>query len=641
MSYGVNLNQSQAGKQSIGAVATEKVQSNALNLGFPSAYQSVYAGKQKAPRYFPEVYDGQRGTFWEGNDLQCSVHEQRRKDAHFMAGAKVRATQLSRVRYVGTPHGRGVLPHAVLGQRIYANPNNGALELSSAREDQSGPFHLFNSVANTVSQHGALPRKTEGFHQNPLVGGVLRTMEGQKYGKKLLNARVEQLDQIQLAKQAFQADSLGLPITNEAIQRAQTTTPVVGQNAGIELNLLLQGVIDAVVGGETSTDAAGQPTETSIDHLSTFTMTDATRALALIFRLSPMMDGTELDDVYGKIDLIVNGVDAILDPKESTTLSSQSREIALTLQVLFTKLRVYVEKMVEGRNLSPPEKVALSRALVNTLGFSKMLKYTNDVNMMLSVADRDKLMSAQQAQRYRMGDMGVDGDGSSWGSDDDDFFDRPAGPREDEEHAASTGKSRSARDFTPDVRQEFGTQSGMFFPNNGRGQREFFGEPQFQFGGPEVGDVTTNAVPPPPPSPEDLPMEARPPPTRPPSDGRRLTQAPQVSGFWDPDTQGFNLGTAGLAKSESHPSRRHSAPRAPSSHPSTRSRPRPSAAETFGEQAFAVPTTQAQLPKTKEGYVLLSQQLKAAGGPVIRVNQGSTLQNVRKNFILRLGLAGK
>jgi hypothetical protein len=643
MSYGVNLNQAQAGKQSVGAVATEKYPSDALNLGFPSAYQSVYAAKQKAPRYFPEVYDGQRGTFWKGSDLQCEIHEQRRKDAHFMAGAKVRATQLSRVRYVGTPHGRGVLPHAVLSQRRFANPSNGALEPASGRQDQIGPFHFSTSVANTVSQHGALSRKAEGFHQDPLVGGVLRTMVGQQHGRKLLNARVQQLNEIQLAKQAFQAGPTGLPTASAAVQRAQTTTPIVGENAAIELNLLLQGVIDAVVGGETSVDAAGQPTETSIDHLSTFTMKDATRALSLIFRLSPMMDGSELDDTYGKIDLIMNGVDAILDPKEETTLSSQTREIALTLQVLFTKLRVYVEKMIEGRNLSQPEKVALSRALVNSLGFSKMLKYTDEnYRGMLKEADKDKLMTAQQSQRYRVGDMGVDGDGSSWGDDDDDFFSRPAGPREDEEHAASTGKSRSARDFTPDVRQEFGTQSGMFFPNNGRGLREWFGEPQF-VGQPYeiIGDVTTNTVPPPPPAPESLPMEARPPPPRAPTDPSRRTQTPQVSGFWDPDTQGFNVGSVGLPPSESQPSKRHSAPRPPSAHsPSTRA-PSARSARATPTPSFSVPKTQSELPKTKYGFQLLSQQLKDAGGPVIRVNQGSTLQNVRKNFILRLGLAGK
>ena len=555
MSYGVNLHQAEAGKKSIGAVATEKVQSDALNLGYPAAYQSVYASKQIAPRFFPDVAEAKHRDFWRGSDLQSHIHEERRKDADYMAGAKVRSTQISRVRFVGTPHGKGDLPPAVLGQRIFANINNGAYSATSARQSHSAaPFHYANSSASTESQHRPLSRDAEGFHQNPLVdggdltGGVLRSMEGQKYGRKLLQSRIQQLNDIQTAKQEFQTGApLAAPTPQERMASA-TETPVSGENPAIELNLLLQGVVDAVIGGEEGGD---------INHLSGVTYKDSSRALALLFRLAPAMDNDALDDAMGKVDLIVNGLQGILDPSEDTTLPVAEREIGLTLQVLFTKVRAYLENMSGAVTRSVPERVALSKALVNTLGFSKMLKYGGDnYQSLLSTAAKENLMNAQQYQRYRVGDMGVDGEGSDFDEDDDDnFFDRPVGPREDDAHDAETGYSRSARDFTPDVRQEFGTQSGMFYPSGGRGPSAYFNEAIYQeMGGPQqLGDVTVAPdVPLTDRQYQELPLEARPPPSRSASvssaavAAARASAAAPVSSFWDPDTQAFNVSSEGM-----------------------------------------------------------------------------------------------
>lgn len=677
MSYGVNLHQAEAGKKSIGAVATEKVQSDSLNLGFPSVYSSVYASRGIAPRYFPQMRPETYGQFWRGSDLMSHIHEERRKDADYMAGAKVRSTQLSRVRYVGTPHGMGILPKAVLGQRLFANPSQGALATASAREDQNGPFRFEDAEGSYSSVHTPLPRDTQGLHQVPLVGdrltgGVLRTMTGQKHGRKVLTDRINQLNAIETTKQEFANE---LPMTANFSERV-TETPVVGENAAIELSLLLQGVIDAVVGGEAPPD--------SIDHLSAFTMKDATRALALIFRLAPQMDENSLDDTFGKVDLIINSVNGILDPDEDTTISSQSREIALTLQVLFTKLRVYLEKMIEGRNLSSSEKLSLSKALVNSLGFSKMLKYSaNDYNSMLSSADQNNLFTAQQYQRYRQGDMGVDGDGSSWGDDDDDFFDRPAGPREDEEHEASTGVSRSDRDFTPDVRQEFGTQSGLFFPNGGRGDRGFFGEVAQGL----MGDVTVERRGPPPP--QELPLEARPPPRGPPpsvaSSATRVPQA-QLSSYWDADTQAFNVATQGRRPPPPSIASRSTATRSvgadalgrplkrynklptrlrqqnealgrernylnPRGEPKVKILLKPEVARAIARAPAGravpqviLPTSQSQLPTTREGFDALAKAINRTGGingSNIQVYAGSSVANIRKNFVKRLGLAGK
>jgi hypothetical protein len=60
--------------------------------------------------------------------------------------------------------------------------------------------------------------------------------------------------------------------------------------------------------------------------------------------------------------------------------------------------------------------------------------------------------------------------------------------------------------------------------------------------------------------------------------------------------------------------------------------------------AFALPTRQSQLPTTREGYDALAKAINKAGGingSFIQVYAGSSVANIKKNFVKRLGLAGK
>jgi hypothetical protein len=176
------------------------------------------------------------------------------------------------------------------------------------------------------------------------------------------------------------------------------------------------------------------------------------------------------------------------------------------LDVLFTKLRTYLDKMMatngeirqsnfynpltnqnetrdvlvptdRGTTLSPPERVNLSNNLIASLGFSKMLRWNPaQYNDLLSTADKQRLMTAQQRQDYLSGDFGVDGDGDD--QDSDDRFDRPGRPREDDAHDDETGRSRQERDFDPDERYTFATNSGFYYDQQGnvRGQNAYLGE---------------------------------------------------------------------------------------------------------------------------------------------------------------------
>jgi len=675
MSYGFNMNQRLAGTKSIGAVATEKVQSDALNLGFPSAYQSVYAMKGIPERYFP-TKEHLPQEWWRGDDLQSQYHEQKRQDADYMAGAKVRATQLSRMRYVGTPHGRGLLPPSVLGQRIFANINNGAFTATSARQSHpDAPFH-YSGGSDYTSQ---------------FRGGVLRSAEGQAHGIRVLRDRVGQLNDIEMAKADFTSN--GMTFSSGAPTQSINPSAV---SPAIELNLLLQSIQDALIQG-----TGGDPS-TKLDK---FDLATASRALGLIFRMVPEGNSDFVEDTQAKVQNILELLNGMLDDEqESAGFSASARETALSLQVIFTKLNTYLTRMIagapvmrqetrfnpltgqqevqnvlsqqQGENLSNPERVALSKNLVSSLGFSKMLKYAVDADPsgLLSEAQKDKLFSAQQGQRFRVGDMDEDDP-----PDDDGDFDRPAGPRENEAHERETGVSRSARDFDVDERQVFGFNSGMYFPRNGRGEDEYFGEDRFE------RQSTAPSV--------FLGQDQR----RGHQNRERTRPLPSavesVRGRFDPDTQGFNLdfdsppsppkikrlpfppltGEVSVAP----PPIVAEAPRSVARSTATRSitskgvkkynklptkfreqneavgrekfflgpegkvrrkllvAPKPAA------PAFVIPTRQGQLPTTREGFVKLSADLIANGGPRIVVYEGSSVANIKKNFVKRLELTGK
>ena len=571
--FGAQKAAAEFGFNSIGAVATTKVEQNALTSGFPSAYQSVYAARGMTARYFPTVAPLSTAAHpFAGNDLQSQWHQQKRIEADQMARAKVIATQHSRVRYVGTPHGAGVLPPTILGQRVFANPSNGAFMTDSAREDHAfAPFHL--ASAREATQSG-----------DTLRGGVLRSMEGQQHGRRVLTERVAQLNKIQQMKQSFVEGHTDTPSVAPADSLRYTSTQPhpIGQSALIELNLLLQSVADAVIGGEDVSE---------ILHLSSLTYKDTTRAVTLIFATVPSMSQTEIDELYATIDLITTNLDIMLSNSQ-TTLPANEKEIALTLQVIFSKLRTYTQKMIAGRNLSPKEKIDLSKALVTSLGFAKILKYAGDsYRELLDVADLTK----RQRQRGAEGDIG------SSDEDDDDRFDRPAPTREDSAHQYDTGVSRSDRDFTPDVRQEFGAQSGQYFPigNAVRGIQQYFGEGPIE----DAGDMTTGSLPP------VAPTAVAPAEPLDVADAVGKALAGVVGSYFDRDTQEFNLSSKG---------QKQTAPALPK----------------------AIPTRQHDLPTTVDGYRALSEAL-GKEGIHIGVNATTPVANLRRNFIKRLGLVGK
>jgi hypothetical protein len=344
----------------------------------------------------------------------------------------------------------------------------------------------------------------------------------------------------------------------------------------------------------------------------------------------------------GKVDAILQLLNGALDEdQESAGLKVEAKQIALTLQILFTKLRTYLVRMLggnavdrtvnvfnpltqrqesrrivsqeQGANLSPKERVSLSKSLVRDLGFSKMLKKNESVAEMLEAADRDRLMNPQERQRFAEGDMDDDEDG-----DDDRHELLMFRDREGAQHAAQGGPRRGdRRGFDPDERDAFGRNQGVVDGIAGvRGANVFYGE---EGEGPAIdaadewGDGEAGAA-----------AEAAP---------RAARAAPGPRAAYDPLMEGFDIlfpraadealaAPAGLAARE-------------------RAEPAADAFPIFADDRAPalreILPNRRMLPNTNAGFQALAARLRAAGIP-IRVAPASEVKNIKKNFIQRFAI---
>lgn len=632
------------------AIATKKAGGEvATQLTFPAVFQDVYASQHRPLAYAPPSPFPIRVPM-AGDDFQSHYHAQKKKDADYMANAKVIATRNARRRMLVSHQNYYGMPAPALAQREFANGSAGALILNSARRDgTTAPFQLVESA---------------------VTGGVLRTAEGQAYGKARLLARVRQLDAIDAEKAAFEGvapPSAEAPLAPGVSAIAPATAPV-SQNARIELQLLLQSIIDALM-GERNIAEQGMPGEK--DELSRFTFGDSIRALALIVRVasSPDTDAETMEDVLAPVDNIVNLLEGLTDPDrlEQQEVTAMGIERLITTRELFGRLREYLTKMMEGINLSPRERQALSKNLVSTLGFAKFTRQIENAKVesraLYERIARGRLFDARG--RQAMDDEDDD--------DDDDDFDAPATPREDTEQGSRGPRSA----FTEDDRQRFGYGAGDWFdapPQGGREAPAFLGEDR-------------------PPLPVLGMVEEPPVPRATPSVRSRASNAPsaEIRGVYDPVLgargvevlrpasvrsrpasarsvgrvrETFRVRNVGTPAASRVPGSRRvfaqgrEVPPPPSVTPTrTERRPAPSRAPTRRSSARGevagpsaagglppLPSRQAELPTSREGFVALAERINQSGGldgKPIRVYSSGTLESIRRNFIRRLGLQGK
>ena len=555
------------------AITTQKVQSTSLNLGMPSAYSSVYANHNRPMRYYPE-YQPRAEGFWAGNGVQANYHEQKRKDANYMANEKALERARSFTRFASAAHGEHRRPNSLV-QRKYANPSLGNQAIYFPRPSAFG-----SSGAGMMDE-------------DEMTGGVLRSSTGQAYGKARLLSRVGELNAIEAAKQMFQ---LSQPTSSATPEERSQVARFGAVGAEVELNLLLQSILDAVVGSD-----AGL-------HLSSFTYNDSVRFLQLLFRLAPENPEEVITNSLQLVEPILADLESLTseDGPNISVSDERNRRVGLTMLELFTKVEQYLKGMDEGRNRSPSERLALSKALVKSLGFANMLRGYDwaAAHKRQNAATPGQLLAAEDEEGEDEDDD-EDGDEDDYDDDedgdevDDGGFDRPARPREDEEHAEQTGMPRNP-DWEDENRNRFGDQAGQYTDAGVQGApRAYLGEDVAveNRGQDEAGQLDA-------PSQTDAGIE----------------EEAGLSAAFNPETGEHDVNVA------PKPTRK------------IRIKPAEAAPAPAPARQSYKPKSRSDLPTTREGFVELAHKLNTYDKILINIYSNSSIQNIRRNFIKRLGL---
>jgi hypothetical protein len=451
-------------------IATKKARGDTgVQLTYPAVFQEVYADEDLPMRYEPTLRRLPPEVL-AGDDFFSQLHNQRRADADAMVMAKVQATNNMNMRAL-TGHAGYHLPAPVLSQRRFANPSNGAYFPYSARQDyRDAPFNYMGE---------------DYMGEGKYVGGVLRTAQGQAFGKSKLLARIAQLNEIADEKMAFQLAqmpgasvsgispaSAGFPMRAPAPQFAAQPTlgapefADIAETSRFELKAILQNIRDSLTGGVGSTVEASNDFSASV------------RALALIIRIASTGTIDDLDGIYQFLaddEGIISQLQSLLDPDRNLAQNNpQLANIFSSMLDYWRKVMNYVEIMMRPDifNRTLEERAAASRNALRTSGLSEIKRGA----LLVPRADRgaDQREAQRAEDREALGNApggGPPGAGPPGGgfppgrgfrrAPEADFFTTPAPRREDTERGMVIAA------FDEDDRQEFGANAGVFFPGGG------------------------------------------------------------------------------------------------------------------------------------------------------------------------------
>ena len=588
------------GFDSIGAIATKKPYGSvAVQETFPAVFSQRFAQMGSPQAYLPSRGEA-HAPLAVGDDFQASYHEQKRRDADYMGHAKVQSTRMMNARAFSSANGYYGLPHAVLGQRIFANPSQGADQPYSARQSYGdAPFHY--TEPHAYSHHRA------HAHGGTLSGGVLRTAEGQGYAKARLVDRIAQFNALDANVGNFTPDPRGrisapTEATESLSQLRQSDSQNVGTQSLIELNLLLQGINDALAGN----------TEDERD-VSQFTYKDTTRALALLFRLVPTLEPYDITDIQSLFSDILQKLNGIIANEDGTP--DENYQVALTLASLFEKAHDYIAEFMRltASTRTDAEKLQISKALVSHLGFAKSLREPREQTESRMLPRLGETASENESFNRRH----YDAIGTSTTSSSSSGRPRPRGellqaqmdanssarfsalaPTREDQRADQIQRQSGLGTFDVDVRAAFGNNAGHFYPTGGRDvgytDEAIDGPPEPPFGGPLSPEGSTIDV-------AHISRGVGAPTVR--------EGAPDVRGRFDEDTQAFNVEVGRREEAEGE------GPRFTEALPTTR--------EEFDALARRINALPAAQRPTKDGRP-------------IQVYANSTLTSIRKNFRRRL-----
>ncbi|NDD53235.1 hypothetical protein EBZ39_05075 [bacterium] len=590
-----------------------------VQLTFPTVFENTFAAFEPgniayansvrpAPKFLPA-----------GDDLQALYHEQKRIDAHRRALNAVRDTAASHYRANHGHAGYYGLPPVVLSQRRFANPSNGSGGLGgdiySARRDASdAPFHCV---------------KTGGMR-----GGVLRSAQGQRYGVAKLRDRIRQLNNIDQAESAFKTLSVAEQAAAPVMIEERVTQ---GFEAPSGLALEVFSLLDAIE------DSVTVYRGNDIDRLAGKQGSDFTK---LLLRFGSTANREQLEALLEQLEIIVRGRESLLadwirdadyeglDEDEEVPRGMMGRRFE-TRFPFFTRLAssliksyLYTRAMLVKVNSTAAERRRASEVTARTLGMDsprmgEEVKRFFDLNLLAEPEVLEEFapesfftpnVVAEPPPETRGRGRGRPRGGARPRASRAAVPSRPTGMSDRFTPNAPTREDTLAREygmknarFDRDVRQAFGDRSGAYL-----------GDP---FPGSTPAEMPRNGM-------RKAKVEA----------ARLPVAEPVQAAPAMPDLPDAPVAEAAAQEGMGKRKGRGRKPKLP-----TKTKggfiPLVTAAARILPLLLGngQSLTRASLPKDREGFVALAEELRGKGHP-IRVNKNSSLKSIRANFIRKFKL---
>lgn len=585
-----------------------------VQLTFPTVFEDTFAAYEPRNIAYANAVRPTPKFLPAGDDLQALYHEQKRIDAHRRALNAVRDTAMSHYRANHGHAGYYGLPPVMLSQRRFANPSNGSGGLGGdiypARRDASdAPFHCV---------------------RGGMVGGVLRSAQGQRYGVAKLRDRIRQLNNIDQAETAFKTLSVAEQAAAPVLVEERVTQ---GFEAPTGLTLDIISILDEIE------NSLADYQEKDVDRLAGRT---GSEFLKLLLRYGATANREQLEALLEQLESIVVGDgdgDSLISSWAIEAANDQglasSKEVFDAfpffgrLAVDLTKAYLYVRAMLAKTDSSATERKRASETVAQTLAIGK--------------ARAGAEVSALLGRVFNSAEFGVpveDADGDLNGVPDEEQFNnlvqgfyqpivvRPPPPETMERgrgrprgrgRARGGARPRASRAapsrptgmsdrFTPNaptredtLAREYGMKNARF----DRDVRQVYGDRS----GAYLGDPFPGSTP------AEMPRNGM---RKAKVEAARLPVAePAQAAPAMPDLPAAPVAEAAAQEGMGKRKGRGRKPKLP-----TKS---------------AVALSRASLPKDREGFVALAEELRGKGHP-IRVNKNSNLKSIRANFIRKFKL---
>lgn len=331
----------------------------ATQLTFPAVFSEVYASENRPSEYVLSS-TGPLVQPIAGDDFQSHFHAQKKRDADYMATQKVISTRNARNRYLVSPHGYFGLPQTQLVQRIYANPSGGAQILSSSRRDGTdAPFQTIE----TGSLEGGVMRTAKGqAYGRARLDARIGQLNNIAAAKEMFVSGMR--------------EPVGTAQRPAALPSEEPVNAEIELNLLLSsIADSLMGAVKARPTEEAEAEVDTGIGE-FVNRFTFGDATRAVSLIFRLVPSYGREDVDKLEDILGKIDVIFNLLTGLTDPDmdNEDESSALSRERLLTTFELFKRLREYMTAVIGKVDLSPKERKDFSKAMVKSLGFTKFLR---------------------------------------------------------------------------------------------------------------------------------------------------------------------------------------------------------------------------------------------------------------------------